>query len=101
VHPEQPLGFYNSLVKIDTQSGKNSYWRQDGCFPGEPCFVPRPGSKNDEDGILLSIVLDTLQGNSFLLVLDAASLQEIARATVPEPVVFGFHAEFFPFGSHR
>ena len=100
VHPEQPLGFYNSLVKVDTHTGRNRYWREDGCYPGEPCFIPRPGSKNDEDGVLLSIVLDTRNGNSYLLVLDASSLEEMARATVPEPVVFGFHAEFFPHPTH-
>ncbi|MFM2145429.1 MAG: hypothetical protein RL732_265 [Bacteroidota bacterium] len=96
VHPEEPLGFYNSLVKIDVKNGAAQYWKQEGCYPGEPYFIPSPGSLNDEQGVLLSIVLDTYQQNSFLLVLDAVTMQEIARATVPEPVVYGFHAEFFP-----
>jgi carotenoid cleavage dioxygenase-like enzyme len=95
VHPEHPTGFYNSLVKIDSITGANRYWRQDGCHPGEPCFVPRPGGSKDDDGLLLSIVLDTFNGNSFLLALNAETLEEVARATVPEPVVYGFHAEFF------
>ena len=41
-------------------------------------------------------MLDTNNGNSFLMLLDALTMQEVARAVVPEPVVFGFHAEYFP-----
>lgn len=96
VHPDHPKGFYNSLVKINIDTGRADYWYETGHYPGEPYFIPRPGSKNDEDGVLLSIVLDTTKGNSYLLLLDATTMQEIARATVPEPVVYGFHADFFP-----
>ena len=95
LHPSHAEGFYNSIVKINVKTGDNSYWNEDGCFPGEPVFVARPGSRNDEDGVLLSIVLDSKKRNSFLLVLDAVTMDEIARATVPEAIVYGFHAEFF------
>lgn len=100
VHPEHPTGFYNSLVKINTHNGKEQYWYQEGQYPGEPCFIPKPGSRKDDDGVVLSIVLDSLKGNSYLMALDAATLQEIGRATVPEPVVYGFHADFFPNEKH-
>ncbi len=95
LHPEHKTGFYNSIVKINTKNGDSRYWFEDGCYPGEPCFIPSPESKNDEQGVLLSIVLDSKNENSFLLILDASSLQEVARASVPEPIVYGFHGEFF------
>jgi beta,beta-carotene 9',10'-dioxygenase len=95
IHPSKREGFYNSIVSINTKNGDSMYWNEEGCYPGEPCFVPRPGSKADDDGVLLSIVLDAKKKNSFLLLLDAADLTEIARATVPEAIVYGFHAEFF------
>ena len=44
--------------------------------------------------MLLSVVLDGRTGNSFLLVLDASSLEEIARAEVPHQIPFGFHGQF-------
>ena len=44
--------------------------------------------------MLLSIVLDGRKGNSFLLVLDAGSLEELARAEVPHHIPFGFHGQF-------
>lgn len=95
LHPQHKTGFYNSIVKINARNGDAHYWYQDGCYPGEPCFISSPGSKTDEEGVLLSIVLDSKAENSFLLILDATSLQEIARASVPEPIVYGFHGEFF------
>jgi carotenoid cleavage dioxygenase-like enzyme len=96
LHPTQTKGFYNSLVKINTSSGSSYYWHEENCFPGEPFFQPSPNSKNDEDGILISIVLNAAEQQSFLLILDATNMQEIARASLPEPIVYGFHGEYFP-----
>lgn len=88
-------GFYNQIVKIDLHRRAAATWYQSGCYPGEPVFVGRPGRTREDDGVLLSVVLDTAAGTSFLLVLDAASLGEIARATIPQPVLFGYHGEYF------
>jgi beta,beta-carotene 9',10'-dioxygenase len=59
-------------------------------------FVARPGGSPEDEGVLLSVVLDAGQARSFLLVLDAASLSEVARATVPHHIPFGFHGNHFP-----
>jgi carotenoid cleavage dioxygenase-like enzyme len=45
--------------------------------------------------VLLSVVLDAAARTSFLLVLDAADLGELARARVPHHVPFGFHGQYF------
>lgn len=66
-------------------------WFEAGAYPGEAVFVARPGGMAEDDGIILSVVLDTLAGTSFLLVLDAATLEEQARACVPHHIPFGFH----------
>ena len=44
--------------------------------------------------MLLSVVLDAEAERSFLLVLDAADLPELARAEVPHHIPFGFHGQF-------
>jgi beta,beta-carotene 9',10'-dioxygenase len=41
--------------------------------------------------VILSVVLDALTARSHLLVLDARSLAEVARARVPHHIPFGFH----------
>jgi beta,beta-carotene 9',10'-dioxygenase len=47
-------------------------------------------------GVLLSVVLDAKAAASFLVVLDASNLTELARATAPHVVTFGFNGGFFP-----
>jgi beta,beta-carotene 9',10'-dioxygenase len=88
--------WFDQLVKVDVQSGDAATWAEDGCYPGEPVFVRAPdGSGAEDDGLLLSVVLDTRVGRSFLLALDASSLQERARAAIPHHIPFGFHGQYF------
>ena len=87
-------GFFDRLVKLDVAVGGMVQWRQDGCFPGEPVFVPAPGGSAEDDGVVLSVVLDSGAGRSALVVLDAATFTELARAEVPHAVPYGFHGQF-------
>jgi beta,beta-carotene 9',10'-dioxygenase len=57
-------------------------------------FVARPDAEREDDGVLLSVVLDARSETSFLLVLDASDLSELARAEVPHHIPFGFHGQF-------
>ena len=57
--------------------------------------VPSPARRGEDDGVLLSVVLDGNEGRSFLLVLDAATLGEVARARLPHHVPLGFHGHFY------
>jgi beta,beta-carotene 9',10'-dioxygenase len=88
--------FLDCIVKVNVPSGASQTWFRDGCYPGEPVFVPAPGSTAEGDGVLLSVVLDARRGVSFLLVLDAQSLAEIARAECPHSIPFGLHGSYWP-----
>ena len=68
---------------------------ENGPNPGEPVFVPRPGACREDDGVLLTLVLDAARGLSALVVLDATTLEERARAVAPHAVPAGFHGEFW------
>jgi beta,beta-carotene 9',10'-dioxygenase len=87
-------GWLQRIVKIDTHDGATLSWDAAGCYPGEPVFVARPQAEREDDGVLLSVVLDAAAESSFLLVLDAADLSELARASVPHHIPFGFHGQF-------
>jgi carotenoid cleavage dioxygenase-like enzyme len=87
-------GWLDRIVKADVVERRSATWREDGCYPGEPVFVAAPDGEDEDEGVLLSIVLDARKGNSFLLALDAASLEELARAEVPHHIPFGFHGQF-------
>jgi carotenoid cleavage dioxygenase-like enzyme len=87
-------GWIDRIVKADVVERTSAVWAEDDCFPGEPVFVAAPEAEHEDEGVLLSIVLDGRRGNSFLLVLDAGSLEELARAEVPHHIPFGFHGQF-------
>jgi carotenoid cleavage dioxygenase-like enzyme len=83
------------VVKVDVTSGQTETWEQLGVAPGEPVYVPAPDARDEDDGVLLSLCLDVLQGFSFLLVLDAETLAERGRARLPHHVPLGLHGDFF------
>lgn len=96
LHDQHRRGFYNQILKVDIQQRQEITWYQEGCYPGEPVFVGKPGREEEDEGVILSVVLDENKGNSFLLVLDAHTFDVIARAEIPHPVLFGYHGAYFP-----
>jgi carotenoid cleavage dioxygenase-like enzyme len=91
---EVPGDFIDSLVKLDVERGTASTWREEGCYPGEPVFVAGPQASHEDDGVILSVVLDSRKARSFLLILDATTFSERARAHGPHHIPFGFHGNF-------
>ena len=87
-------GWLEVIVKADVERRETSIWAEPGCFPGEPVFVAEPGAADEDAGVLLSVVLNAETERSFLLVLDAATLEELARAEAPHAIPFGFHGQF-------
>ena len=88
-------GFADQLVKAEVESGSISVWREQNCYPGEPVFIPSPDQTGEDDGVILSVVLDASLESSFLVVLDASTFEERARAHAPLPIPFGFHGSYF------
>jgi beta,beta-carotene 9',10'-dioxygenase len=89
-----PSGWVERIVKVDVSDGTTRSWSAPGCYPSEPIFVARPDAADEDDGVLLSIVLDAAAQRSMLLVFDAADLEELARASVPHHIPFSFHGQF-------
>ena len=86
------------MVKVDVTERKDRSWFAEDCYPGEPVLVPVPGADaraGEDEGVILSVVLNARNGNSFLLVLDAHSFTELARAEAPHHIPFGFHGQYF------
>lgn len=71
----------------------------DGCFGGEPFFVPRERELDDrtpgeDDGFLVTYLHDENEGQSWFLVVDALNLDMVARIKLPGRVPYGFHGLF-------
>jgi carotenoid cleavage dioxygenase-like enzyme len=90
----EPGNFLDSLVKLDAGQERSHVWWARDCYPGEPIFVARPGSSSEDAGAILSVVFDAKAERSFLLILDAESFVELARAEIPHAIPFGFHGKY-------
>jgi torulene dioxygenase len=87
--------FMDGIIKFDNVSQKAIFWETEAHTPGEPIFVQDPEGTEEDDGVLLTVVLDGIQEKSYLLVLDARDLKEMGRAEMRGPMAFGFH------GTHK
>ncbi|KAJ3182953.1 hypothetical protein HDU87_007375 [Geranomyces variabilis] len=90
---------WDTIVKADLDEKSKKEWSADGCYPSEPVMVPSPWNNEQETGgedrgVVLSVVLDGPRNSSFLLMLDADSMTEIARANLPFHIPFGVHGEW-------
>jgi torulene dioxygenase len=102
---------YNAIVKADVGEDDASFatpvltkWHPSGCanetacFVGEPIFVPSPAASSEDDGVLLSVVLDAGRNSSFLAFVDASTMEQVGSAHLPDGMYIpnGFHGRFYP-----
>lgn len=81
----------DSLVKWDSETKTATHWQLFANTPGEPIFVPNPEGTSEDDGVLLSVILDGIKGTSYLLCMDPKTMTELGRADVGGVIGFGFH----------
>ncbi|KAI0904934.1 carotenoid oxygenase [Ustulina deusta] len=92
---------HDMIVKTDLATRQTVSWQgPKGHTPGEAIFVPRPkqlvdgegdGDKDEDDGVLLSVVLDGFGKTSYLVCLDAKTMEELGRAVCDWAIGHGFH----------
>ncbi|XP_020278000.1 carotenoid isomerooxygenase isoform X2 [Pseudomyrmex gracilis] len=86
-----------TLIKVDIFQKTKKTWQEKGVYPSEPIFVPNPNGTNEDDGVILSsLVWAEKETRVGLLILDAVTMTEIARATfdTPGPVPKCLHGWF-------
>jgi torulene dioxygenase len=88
---------HDSIAKTDLETREVLFWENPhGHSPGEAIFVARPLKEGEaeaaeDDGALLSVVLDGVRGTSYLLCLDARTMKELGRAECDWAIGLGFH----------
>ena len=82
------------LVKRDSCRNKDIVWFKEGHYPNEPIFVPNPEGITEDDGILLSTVLDEHQDKSYMLLLDAKTMKTLSVTYAPIRIPFTVHGTF-------
>ncbi|KAG9352725.1 hypothetical protein JZ751_021139 [Albula glossodonta] len=87
----------NKLGKLDIVTRRCVEWTEEECYPSEPVFVASPGAVEEDDGVILSSVVSlNPEKPPFMLVLDAKSFTELARATISTSVHMDLHGLFVP-----
>ncbi|KAI1628316.1 carotenoid oxygenase [Exophiala viscosa] len=88
--------FFNRIAKADWQTGKTWTWQPengDSC-PCEPVFIQRPEAAEEDDGVVLTIIINRGGTHSILVALDGKDLTQIARADMPQVYGLGPHGSF-------
>ncbi|KAM7370044.1 hypothetical protein PAMP_011330 [Pampus punctatissimus] len=88
------------IGKFDTETKRMVYWNEDNCWPSEPVFIPRPNGESEDDGVVLTCVINSNPGQSgFILLLDGKTFKEVARAYVNTSLHKDMHGFFIPQGN--
>ena len=82
------------LVKLNVETKEFVTWEESGGFTSEPVFVKAPDGKAEDDGVVLSCVINPTDQTTSLLVLDAKEFKELGRAVVQGVVPVDFHGLF-------
>lgn len=87
----------DTLLKHDF-AGSGSIQRSFGAGKvlGEFVFVPSSPDAAEDDGVLMGFVYDRPTDRSELALLDAQTLQDVARISLPHRVPAGFHGNWVP-----
>lgn len=91
--------YYDSLIKINADTGAYVTWSvsESGQYPGEPIFVPDPGRDEEDAGVVMTNVLDTLRNQTYLIVLDARTMKVLSKAgPTPHLIPHGTHGRYYP-----
>lgn len=98
-HQETGNAPLQDVLKIDRQTGERQRWSASPRgFAGEPIFVPRPGSPQEDDGWILLLSYNAAYHRSELAILDARDLtaQPLARLHLKHHIPYGLHGSFTP-----
>jgi carotenoid cleavage dioxygenase-like enzyme len=86
----------DSIVALDLIDKKVLWeWKMNNEFPTAPVFVASPDGVGEQDGVILSSVLDGESGNSYILILDAHTGTEQARVKLAQHIPFSMHALYW------
>jgi len=84
-------------IKHDLQTGERTVFDHGaGRSAGEPVFVAREGSTDEDDGWLMTFVHDVPNETAELVVLDAQDFDRgyVAQVMLPQRIPYGFHGNW-------
>ena len=92
--PFAPHGLFSAIARIDVDTQQTLLRDFAPGIPGEPVMVPRPGSSDETDGWILTVVYHGSAHRSALYILDARDLSTVCVAELPHHIPPGFHGNW-------
>jgi len=94
-----PSATFNTMLKVDTESGRIARHDFGNRMAGEAAFIPR-GSSREDDGYVAVFVFDPETQASDFVLLDAAHIEgePVAVVRLPQRVPQGLHGSWIPKG---
>lgn len=94
--PNPPSAVFNTMLKVDTETGAVTSHDFGNQIIGEGAFVPRPGSTREDDGYIATFVFDPVSSGSSLTLLHADKLEAPPAAVIqmPQRVPQGLHGNW-------
>ena len=86
---------FNGFVKHDLQTGASQKLSlPDGVYASEAPFAPRIGAADEDDGYLVSFIIDENRGTSECILIDCKRFEEgpVCRIALPHKLSSGTHA---------
>jgi carotenoid cleavage dioxygenase len=93
--PEPGWFLFNGFVKSDLETGASAEYRlPPGVFASEAPFAPRRGATAEDDGYLVSFLIDENRQSSECVLLDARRIEDgpVCRIALPHKISSGTHA---------
>lgn len=97
VHQSEGDAPQQAILKVDPESGQQEIWSAaPKGFVGEPVFVARPGSMQEDDGWVLTLVYDADHNRTDVAILDGTCISQgaIARLHLKHHIPYGLHGSF-------
>jgi carotenoid cleavage dioxygenase len=94
-------GFWHltGLKKYDLETGRTQRWHApEGCYLSEAPFAPRLGAVQEDDGYLVTYLVDTGRRQAQCAVFDARDITQgpVCRVMLPGYIPLGAHAYWAP-----
>jgi len=84
---------FDGFVKHDLVTGESrSLKLPEGRYASEAPFAARPGAIDEDDGWLVSFIIDENTGTSECLVVDARTMEAACRVALPHKISSGTHS---------
>ena len=86
-----------AVVKQDVcKGGEAIQWSKPNWYPSEPMMIPKPGSKLEDDGLVVFTAVDGVGGHAYFITLDAKTMTQVSQVGPYSHISFPAHGAFYP-----